>query len=71
MAMFGWDDAAMARKCTRMAAQKRLAASAAEKMLRGGGVPPLVPPQKSPNNFNALGEQWRPEEDSNLHALQR
>jgi integrase len=47
MAMFGWDDANMARIYTRKAAQKKLAASGAAKLgLTNEIVPPSVPPDK-------------------------
>jgi integrase len=45
MAMFGWENADMARVYTRKAAQKKLAASGAAKLSLGGAiVPPSVPP---------------------------
>ena len=51
MALFGWENAEMARIYTRKAAQKRMAVSAAAKMSRGiipGDlrVPPTVPPEE-------------------------
>ena len=47
MAMFGWEDANMARVYTRKAAQKRLAASGAAKVNRSRSiVPPAVPPEE-------------------------
>jgi integrase len=47
MAMFGWEDADMARIYTRKAAQKKLAASGAAKLsLAAANVPPSVPPEK-------------------------
>ena len=58
MALFGWDDPGMARKYTRMAAQKRLAASASEKRLRGASVPPFVPPIKIAREIKALKTHW-------------
>ena len=72
MAMFGWEDANMARIYTRKAAQKKMAASGAAKVSLGFPVvPPPVPPHKKPKENNALWGRWCPEEDSNLHALQR
>ena len=72
MAMFGWEDANMARIYTRKAAQKKLAASGAAKVSLGFPiVPPTVPPHRKPKENNALWGRWCPEEDSNLHALQR
>ena len=66
MAMFGWEDADMARVYTRKAAQKKLAASGAAKLAHGGKiVPPAVPPkEKSSENFS-LKEKWLPGPDSN------
>src|SRR5262245_53352874 len=65
MAMFGWDDASMARVYTRKAAQKKLAASGAEKIgLTKKNVPPSVPPEGKYNKNNAIEEMWCPEEDS-------
>ena len=47
MAMFGWEDANMARRYTRKAAQKKLAKSGAAKLTqRSVSVPPAVPPEK-------------------------
>jgi integrase len=70
MAMFGWDDASMARVYTRKAAQKKLAASGAAKLaLTKNVVPPPVPPQGKDNKNNAVEERWCPEEDSNLHGF--
>ena len=43
MAMFGWEDADMARVYTRKAAQKKLAASGAAKLAHGGMI---VPPKE-------------------------
>ena len=72
MAMFGWEDANMARVYTRKAAQKRLAQSGAAKVLLGSTiVPPPVPPRERSSEINRLRGTWCPEEDSNLHALQR
>jgi integrase len=48
MAMFGWENADMARVYTRKAAQKKLAASGAAKLsLVVADVPPAVPPAKN------------------------
>jgi integrase len=47
MAMFGWEDADMARIYTRKAAQKKLAASGAAKLSHGANaVPPSVPQKR-------------------------
>jgi hypothetical protein len=55
MALFGWDDASMARVYTRKAAQKKLAASAAVKPgLTKKNVPPPVPPKGKGNKNNAV-----------------
>jgi hypothetical protein len=65
MAMFGWDDASMARVYTRKAAQKKLAASGAAKLgLTKKIVPPSVPPEEKDNQSNTLEEGWCPEEDT-------
>ncbi|MBJ7543225.1 tyrosine-type recombinase/integrase [Rhodomicrobium udaipurense] len=64
MALFGWDDPKMARKYTKAAAQKKMAASAAGKML--GSVSPSVPPEKKCNKINAEMAGWRTRQDSNL-----
>jgi hypothetical protein len=77
MAMFGWDDANMARVYTRKAAQKKLAASGAAKLgLTKKIVPSPVPPEGKDNQINSLEEErcpeeeeWCPEEDSNLHGF--
>ena len=70
MAMFGWDDAAMARVYTRKAAQKKLAASGAAKLnLTEKIVPPSVPPEEKDSKNNVVEEGWCPEEDSNLHGF--
>jgi integrase len=52
MALFGWENAEMARIHTRKAAQKRMAVSAAAKMQKGMipgdlRVPPSVPPEEN------------------------
>jgi len=66
MAMFGWDDANMARVYTRKAAQKRLAASGAAKVSNSGIiVPPIVPPVEKPSKNNALKGYWRSLGESN------
>jgi Phage integrase family len=62
MAMFGWDDANMARIYTRKAAQKRLAASGAAKLRI---VPPIVPPNKNVIENNEIERYWRPVGESN------
>jgi integrase len=67
MAMFGWDDASMARIYTRKAAQKKLAASGAAKVMVG--VQSEVQQDETLNNINKLKGQWCPEEDSNLHGF--
>ena len=57
MAMFGWDDANMARIYTRKAAQKKLAASGAAKLgLTKTIVPPSVPPEEKGNKNNRVWE---------------
>ena len=67
MAMFGWEDADMARVYTRKAAQKRLAASGAAKLAYSQiTVPPAVPPVKYPQKNNDLGDIWRTRQDLNL-----
>jgi hypothetical protein len=65
MAMFGWDDANMARIYTRKAAQKKLAASGAAKVNQMI-VPPSVPPAEKDSKNNALLDGWCPEEETNL-----
>jgi integrase len=66
MAMFGWENADMARVYTRKAAQKKLAASGAAKLIFKKAI---VPPEKIYNKNNILNGRWCPEEDSNLHGL--
>jgi integrase len=62
MAMFGWDDASMARVYARKAAQKKLASSGAAKLaLTEKIVPPSVPPEGKDNQNNAVDERWCPE----------
>jgi len=68
MAMFGWEDANMARVYTRKAAQKKLAASGAAKVNQMI-VPPPVPPEEKGSENNILEGGWCPEEDSNLHGF--
>jgi len=66
MAMFGWDDANMARIYTRKAAQKKLAASGAAKVSSSGIiVPPIVPPAVKSSKNNALKGSWRSLGESN------
>jgi hypothetical protein len=65
MAMFGWDDANMARVYTRKAAQKKLAASGAAKVSQKI-VPPSVPSREKGSKNNVLGNGWCPEEETNL-----
>jgi integrase len=66
MAMFGWDDANMARIYTRKAAQKRLAASGAAKVATSGIVVPLiVPPREKAKENNSVEGYWRPLGESN------
>jgi len=66
MAMFGWDDANMARVYTRKAAQKKLAASGAAKLGHAGAaVPPTVPPGKNMCGNNGSNQYWRPVGESN------
>ena len=70
MAMFGWENADMARVYTRKAARKELAASGAAKLsLSEIIVPPIVPPIKTINQNNNLERRWCPRPDSNQHAL--
>lgn len=65
MAMFGWDDANMARIYTRKAAQKKMAASGAAKLTLVSIVPPPVPLGKKQHQNNRLKEYWRPLGESN------
>ena len=66
MAMFGWEDADMARVYTRKAAQKRLAASGAAKLGYSEIiVPPTVPPAGKIIKNNGLRGGWLPGPDSN------
>ena len=70
MAMFGWENADMARVYTRKAAQKKLAASGAAKLSFAGLiVPPTVPPEEKISKNNDIKGEWCPEEDSNLHGF--
>ncbi len=67
MAMFGWEDADMARVYTRKAAQKKLAASGAAKVSHSRiVVPPSAPPQGNISKNNSLNDKWRSREGSNL-----
>ena len=66
MAMFGWDDANMARVYTRKAAQKKMAASGAAKVSNARIiVPPTVPPRKKSSKNSALEGCWRSLGESN------
>jgi integrase len=61
MAMFGWEDADMARIYTRKAAQKKLAASGAAKLSHSRIVfPPFVPPLQNASKNSALKEGLHP-----------
>jgi hypothetical protein len=61
MAMFGWDDANMARIYTRKAAQRKLAASGAAKLAKQQAIVPLsVPPGKNISENNGIGGKWQP-----------
>lgn len=67
MAMFGWENADMARVYTRKAAQKKLAASGAAKVFAGGSiVPPPVPRDGIHRQINSVESGWRPRQDLNL-----
>ncbi len=66
MAMFGWDNADMARVYTRKAAQKKLAASGAAKLAQRHAI---VPPEENTIQNNDLRDGWCPRPDSNQHAL--
>jgi len=66
MAMFGWEDADMARIYTRKAAQKKLAASGAAKVSHARIiVPPPAPPLKNMCQNNDLNDRWRSRRGSN------
>jgi hypothetical protein len=66
MAMFGWEDADMARVYTRKAAQIKLAASGAAKLIHNRrNVPPAVPPNKKAGKNNSLRKPWCPGEELN------
>jgi len=54
-AMFGWEDAGMARVYTRKAAQKKLAASGAVKVPHRGVI---VPPAETLSRNNELSGWW-------------
>jgi integrase len=67
MAMFGWEDADMARVYTRKAAQKKLAASGAAKVAHSALiVPPTVPPPRRVSKNSDLGEGWWTRQGLNL-----
>src|SRR5208337_1271341 len=67
MAMFGWEDADMARVYTRKAAQKKLAVSGAAKVAhRVPIVPPTVPPAGIISKSNALEAGWWTRQGLNL-----
>ena len=67
MAMFGWEDADMARVYTRKAAQKKLAASGAAKVTyRVTVVPPTVPPVEIASRNSALSGEWWTRQGLNL-----
>ncbi len=67
MAMFGWEDAEMARVYTRKAAQKKLAASGAAKVAHNAIiVPPAVPPAEIAGKNSALEAGWWTRQGSNL-----
>jgi hypothetical protein len=66
MAMFGWENADMARVYTRKAAQKKLAASGAAKLVHTGTtVPPAVPPREKVTKNSSLRDKWCPVGESN------
>ncbi|MGA9767269.1 MAG: tyrosine-type recombinase/integrase [Rhodomicrobium sp.] len=66
MAMFGWEDADMARIYTRKAAQRKLAASGAAKLTHATIiVPPPVSPMKTASNNNEVEWAWRSRRGSN------
>ena len=67
MAMFGWEDADMARVYTRKAAQKKLAVSGAAKVTHAAIiVPPTVPPAEIVSKNSALGAGWWTRQGLNL-----
>jgi integrase len=67
MAMFGWEDADMARIYTRKAAQKKLAASGAAKVSHSRIiVPPTVPPLQNFSKNNTLNAEWWTRQGLNL-----
>ena len=67
MAMFGWEDADMARVYTRKATQKKLAVSGAAKVAhRVTIVPPTVPPAGIVSKNNALEAGWWTRQGLNL-----
>jgi integrase len=70
MAMFGWENADMARVYTRKAAQKKLAASGAAKLAQSDIiVPPAVPPNEKASENTYLRKDWCPEEDWPIRSL--
>ena len=67
MAMFGWEDADMARVYTRKAAQKKLAVSGAAKVAhRVTIVPPTVPPAGIVSKNSVLEAGWWTRQGLNL-----
>ena len=67
MAMFGWEDADMARVYTRKAAQKKLAVSGAAKVThRVPIVPPTVPPAGIVSKNSMLEAGWWTRQGLNL-----
>jgi integrase len=67
MAMFGWEDADMARIYTRKAAQKKLAVSGAAKVTQSYvTVPPSVPPVKNISKNNGVTSEWWTRQGLNL-----
>jgi hypothetical protein len=67
MAMFGWEDADMARVYTRKAAQKKQAASGAAKVTHAAIiVPPTVPLGEMLSKNSALWVEWWTRQGLNL-----
>jgi integrase len=62
MAMFGWHDINQALVYTQAAEQKKMAASAARKMIN---VPPNVPPVRKARKINRIAPKWRSLGESN------